>query len=80
MESENVKWVAQFNAKDEPEREIIKLGIRKERHLIFTHFDFDLIDGERVATSEEDAIIEIERSWGSFETFQWLIDIKKITS
>jgi hypothetical protein len=73
MESENVKWVAQFNGKDELEREIIKLGIRKENNLIFTYFDFDLIDAERVATSEEEAIIEIKRCWGSWETFLWLM-------
>lgn len=67
-----IKWVAQFNAKDEEDREIIKLGIRQERHLVFIYFDFDINDSEGVEDSKEKAIAQIEDRWGNWSTFKWI--------
>lgn len=67
---ENIKWVAQFHAKDDVKREIIKLGIKKERHLYFACFDFDQSGHERVGTSEQEVMEKIQNTWGDWGTFE----------
>lgn len=69
---DEIKWVAQFNGKDEEDREVIKVGIRQERHLVRIYFDFDTDDGEGVAESVSKAMAQIENRWGYWDTFKWI--------
>jgi hypothetical protein len=71
----SIKWVAQFNETDdyESESELINLGIRKEGHLYWIYFSFDINDATLCASSEEEIFIKINNNWGKhYKTFKWI--------
>ena len=67
-----IVWVAEYNEKDDVEKAVVKLGIRRERHLIFIYFDFDTNEADGVSNTEEEARKQIEERWGNFDTFKWM--------
>lgn len=66
----SITWVAQFNAKDDTDEKVVKLGIRQEGHLTWIYFDFDTNDADGCGDSDEEAIEQIERRWGYMDTFE----------
>lgn len=70
-----IKWIAQYHAKDDINERIIKLGIRQEKiftTLTWIYFDFDVADSDMCENSDEEAIKLIEENWGNMNTFEWI--------
>lgn len=67
-----IKWVAQFNAKDDKDEEVVKFGIRKEGDLYWIYYSFDVNNSDMCGDSEEEAIEIIKKCWGFNYTFKWI--------
>lgn len=67
-----IEWVAKFKGKDDEYGDVIRIGIRSERHLIFIYLDLDIDEGDGVSNTVNDALKQIEERWGYLETFEWM--------
>lgn len=67
-----INWVAQYNAKDDIDEKIIRLGLRQEGHLAWIYFDFDENDSDLCANTKEEAKDIIQEKWGYMDTFEWI--------
>jgi len=67
-----IEWIAQFNSRDEIQRELIKVGIQNVRHLTVIYFDFDQKNHDFSFSSRKKALDFITEKWGYMETFELL--------
>jgi hypothetical protein len=65
-----MEWVAQFNHHNTGNP--IKIGIKKNRHLYFLYFDFDIYNADGCEDSREKIIEHIKKRWGCIDTFKML--------
>lgn len=71
-----MEWVAQYYVHDNDygDRPLIKIGIKKDRHLMGICFDFNKGHIDIYATSRDEAIEKIKARWGGMKTFKLLIE------
>jgi hypothetical protein len=68
----SIEWIAQFNAKDDINEEIVKFGIRKEGSLFWIYYSFDINNSDMCGDTMEEAVKIIEKCWGYNNTFKWI--------